>query len=513
MTLELRTVIRQVGMLMIVVSALIGAAAIFAVYDHVQGNVTDRSDLIALLLTSFIGTVVGGVLFLLGRASTEALGQREALLLVATSWIIAAVLSAIPYRLWASFRVNAAVVPHSFDSLASCFFEAMSGLTTTGATTVEQLSTLPRSILLWRALTHWIGGLGIVVLFVAVLPLLGVGGRRIYRLESPGPSPDGVTPRIQDTARSLWLIYVGLTLAEVLALKICGMGWFDSVCHTFATLATGGFGTKDASVAAFDSSAIHYVIIVFMVLAGVNFGLYHQLMQRRWRKVRKDPELRAYLVILLVATGVVTISLMGNGYGDGRADNPSFAVVVRDAMFQVVSIQTTTGFCTVDFDQWGFAAKATLLALMFVGASAGSTGGGIKVVRILIAGKVLLAELEHAYRPRVVRAVKIGRAVIDADLKLTVVVYVLGIALAFALGTILLMMLDADAGIDITSAATAAAATLNNIGPGLASVGATHHYAWLSGPSKLVLSVLMLLGRLEMFAVVALCSPRFWREE
>jgi trk system potassium uptake protein TrkH len=414
-------------------------------------------------------------------------------------------------------RPDAATAPHGFDSYLDCYFEAMSGLTTTGATILEAIGTVPPSLLLWRSLTQWLGGLGIVVLFVAVFPMLGVGGRRIFRIEAAGPTPEGVRPRIQEAARVLWMMYVGLTLVEIVALKICGMSWFDSVCHTFTTLATGGFSTLDASVAGYHSTAIHIIFIVFMFLAGVNFGLYYQLLKGQWRSVRKDPELRIYVGIILVATVFITLSILSNrppAYA-ATADSEAAPVgtVIRDSVFQVVSLQTTTGFATSDFDTWGFLAKATLVILMFVGGCAGSTGGGIKVTRIMIGVKIMIAELEHAFRPSVVRTVRVGRSVIDADLKISTLAYLLGIVVLFALGTIVLMALEVDNGIDMTSAATASAATLNNIGPGLGKVGATQNYAWFSEASKAVMCVLMVLGRLEVLTVVVLFMPRFWRAE
>ncbi len=517
MKLEIRVVLRNLGLLLLVLSAVIASVAVFAAYERWTGGPKAGGDLAALLITAGFSAACGGVLVRAGRRPGSLLGQREAFLLVAASWLVAAAVAAIPFRIWATLRVDATeltpVAVHAFDRYINCYFEAMSGLTTTGSTVVSALSTLPRSLLLWRALTQWLGGLGIVVLFVAVLPMLGGGSRRVYRIEAPGPSPDGVTPRIQDTARVLWLIYSGLTVIEILVLKTCGMGWFDAACHTFATLATGGFGTQDASMGPY-SSAVQIVVIVFMIFAGINFALYHKLLQRQWRAVRKDPELRVYLGVLLVATVIVTISLSLRAPApSAQTPAPSVAANVHDAAFQVVSLQTTTGFCTTDFDQWGFVAKAVLLTLMFIGGSAGSTGGGIKVVRIMIVAKVLWAEIEHAYRPKVVRPVRIGKAVIDADLKLNTIVYLLGIAVLFCLGTSLLMFFESSSELDITSAATAAAATLNNIGPGLAKVGPTQNFAGFSDPSKIVMSILMLLGRLEVFTVVALLSPKFWREE
>ena len=254
------------------------------------------------------------------------------------------------------------------------------GLTTTGASVLSEIERLPHGLLLWRAMTHWLGGLGIVVLFVAVLPTLGVGGKKLFQVEAPGPTSQGVRPRIVETARILWMIYVGMTVVEILALRLFGMGWFESVCHTFATLATGGFSTRNASVGAFDSLGIEVTIIVFMVLAGANFGVYYQIIRCRFQNVWRDPELRLYLGVMALASTVVAVSLMGQPVITTTGDvvTTSTADAVRYGVFQVVSIQTTTGYCTADFDQWGFVGKAVLIGLMFVGASAGSTGGGIK---------------------------------------------------------------------------------------------------------------------------------------
>ena len=514
MTLELRVIIRHLGMLLLVLSGVLAAVATFALGSDVLRGLPDHSHAQALLYSAACGLLLACLLIATGRSSSQQIGQREALLLVGLAWLGGAAVSALPYRFWAGLRPDAAETPHAFDSFLDCFFEAMSGLTTTGATILESIGTVPDSLLLWRALTQWLGGLGIVVLFVAVLPMLGVGGRRIYRLEAPGPTHEGVKPRIRDTARTLWLMYVGLTVAEIIALKTCGMSWFDSLCHTFTTLATGGFSTFDASIAGFDQTSIHVVIIVFMFLAGVNFGIYYRILQGRWRGVGKDPELRLYIGILLAATVIVTSSLLSNppeAYVAADGTRAPLGIIIRDALFQVVSVQTTTGFATADFDTWGFSAKATLMLLMFVGASAGSTGGGMKVSRILIVFKVILTELEHVYRPHVVRTTKMGRTTIHPDLKLNTLVFVVLIAVTFGAGTAALMAFETD--LDITTAATASVATLNNIGPGLARVGATQNYAWFSPESKLVMTSLMVLGRLEVFAILALFMPRFWREE
>jgi trk system potassium uptake protein TrkH len=403
----------------------------------------------------------------------------------------------------------------AFDASVNCYFEAMSGLTTTGASVLTDVASLPRSLLLWRATTHWLGGLGIVVLFVAVLPALGVGGKRLFRVEAPGPTAEGVRPRIQETARTLWLIYLGLTVAEIVLLRVCGLDLFNAVCHTFATLATGGFSTRNASVGEINSLPVDIIIIVFMVLAGVNFGIYYNGLRGKWRDVIRDPELRAYLGLLVVACAVVVACLWENYIVTtaGHHAEPSLGAAVRHGVFQVVSIQTTTGFCTANFDLWPFLPKAVLVTLMFVGASGGSTGGGIKVVRIIIVVKVVFAEIERVFRPKVVRTIRLGQSTVDPELRQAVLAYILIILFLFAVGTAALMLLEAHADIDITTAATASAATLNNIGPGLARVGAIENFAWFTAPSKVLMCILMALGRLEVFAVLVMVMPRFWFSE
>jgi len=510
---NLRSVLCQLGLLLWVLSASILAVAAWSGVRVIRGDESELLACRALLLSAFIGVGCGSGLWILAHRKTGEIGRREAMLLVALSWLVGAALSATPFRLWAAMEFDHLHHDMAFGSFVNCYFEAMSGLTTTGATVLSDIESIPRSLLLWRALTHWLGGLGIVVLFVAVLPLLGVGGKRLFRVEAPGPTAEGVRPRIQETARALWLIYLGLTLAEVLLLRICGLNWFESVCHTFATLATGGFSTRNASVGAFDSLAIDIVVIVFMLLAGVNFGIYYNVLRGRWNAIREDTELRWYLGIVAVASAVILLCLGGAAIVTtaGDMEAASTGPAARHTVFQVAAIQTTTGFCTANFDLWPFVPKALLLVLMFVGASGGSTGGGIKVVRCVIAVKVLAAEVEHVFRPNVVRTIRLGRRTIDPELRHGTLAYVLIILVLFALGTAALMMLEAGAGLDITTAATASAATLNNIGPGLAAVGAVENYGWFCGPSKIVMSLLMVLGRLEVFAIVVLFMPSFWR--
>ncbi len=466
----------------------------------------------AMLWTIVLGAAIGSTLWWIGRKANDYLGRREALLLVALSWLLGAVLAGMPYWLWANSQ---AAGDHPFRSIAACYFEAMSGLTTTGATVLSDVSGLPEPLLLWRALTQWLGGLGIVVLFVAVLPTVGVGGKKLFQVEATGPKAEGVRPRIGETARLLWLIYVGLTVVEIILLRLLDMTMFDAVCHTLTNVASGGFSTANASVGHYNSAAIDVTVMCFMLLAGVNFGLYYHLVRRNFRTVGRDPELRLYIGITIIAAIIVVASIYGSRIAttvpDQSIEQASLFQSLRYGLFQVITAHTGTGFCTADFDQWPFIAKAVLLILMFIGGSAGSTSGGLKVIRCLIVFKVMVAEIERIFRPNVVRTVRVGRLVVDNELRLGTLVYVLGILLLFMAGTLALLVLEAD--VDFTTAATASISTLNNIGPGLAQVGAVENYGHFNAASMVVMSLLMALGRLEVYAIFVLLHVNFWRRQ
>lgn len=511
--MNLRQVFRQLSLLLIVISGTLLLTAAFSLIRMSLGHDIEAQAAESLGVAGAIGAILGGAGWALTRGADGPVGRREAFLLVALSWLLGAALAAVPYRLWAALSPRASD-DHPFASWIDCYFESMSGLTTTGATILSEIESLPESILLWRALTHWFGGLGIVVLFVAVLPSLGVGGKKIYRVEAPGPSPEGLSPQIRETARALWYIYLGLTVAQIGALCLAGMNWFDAVCHSFATLATGGFSTKNASMGAYDSALIDTIVIVFMLLAGINFGLFYQAARGRASVLWKDTELRFYLVLIGGGSAIVALSLLNEPIvmttGDELA--PSTSDAIRQGVFTTVSVQTTTGFCTSDFNLWPDAARCVLISLMFVGGCAGSTGGGIKVIRIWIVLKLLVAELERAFRPKVMRPVKIGDAAIDDDQKRGTLVYVMGVFLIFAVGSVTLLLLEnGHSDCDFATASTASVATLCTIGPGLNRVGAIENYGWFSSASKSVMCVLMLIGRLEVFAILVLFTPRFWR--
>ncbi|MCB9768493.1 MAG: TrkH family potassium uptake protein [Candidatus Omnitrophica bacterium] len=505
-----RFVFNQLGKLLVV----LGAALFFvAIAERTFDEASGRSAIRALLTTAFSGAAIGGLLWWRTQSTLANLGRREALLLVALSWIVGAAFAGSPYYFWA--HMASGVEPnHRFLSAINCYFEAMSGLTTTGATILSDIESIPRSLLLWRAFTHWLGGLGIVLLFVAVLPSLGVGGKKLYQIEAPGPSPEGVHPHIRETARTLWFIYMGLTVIQVVLLCLAGMDLFESICHTFATLATGGFSTRNASVGHFNSWIVDVIIIFFMFLAGGNFGLYHQLIRGRWKQVLKDPELRTYTGLLVGGCLIVSFTLVEHPIvmTHGTEIEPSVTEAFRQGFFTTTSVQTTTGFCTSDFNQWPFLAKGVLVMLMLVGGCSGSTAGGIKVIRLWIAFRVMIAEIEKIFRPNVIRPIKVGNSAVDNDLKLATLAYILGILVLFIAGAGAIMVLEpAEHECSFTTAATASIATLCTIGPGLHQVGAVENYGWFSAPSKIILITLMALGRLEVFAIIVMFDPKFWK--
>jgi len=508
-----RQVLNLLGLLIVGLGAMLAAAAACSAVMMLRGREAERGAFLGLLVAAGASLALGGVLWRATRARFDMLGRREAFVVVAAAWLCGALMGGLPYFVWAWMAPDRA---HAFLNPVNCYFEAMSGFTTTGATVLEDVRSIPAGLLLWRAATQWLGGLGIIVLFVAVLPMLGIGGKRLFSLEMPGPAPEGVRPHIRETARVLWLIYLGMTAIEAVALRIAGLSWFDAVCHTFATVATGGFATRTTSIAGFQSAAVEVIVIVFMVLGGVNFALYYDLIRGRRRSVLRNTEVRCYLTFLTYAAAAVTIALVSAGRPlvllDGGEVPATWGNAARHGIFTVVSIQTSTGFALSDFDLWPFLARGILIALMFVGGSAGSTAGGLKVVRIVICCKVIIGEIERAFRPNVVRTVKINRAAIDNSMKLETVAYLLIMFAMFLAGAALVSVFEpASSGCDFIDAGTASAAALFNVGPGLGLVSPAKHYGWMSDASKLVLSLLMAVGRLEFFPFAVLFMPRFWK--
>jgi trk system potassium uptake protein TrkH len=425
-----------------------------------------------------------------GRLRSIPFRARDGFFAVTMAWLLAGAVGAVPFLMYGTF-----------DALVDAFFESMSGFTTTGATLLGRVEDEPEAILLWRSLTQWIGGVGIVVLVVAFAPATGLASQRVFFAEMSGITAERLTPRIADTAKIIWAVYLTFTTVGFAAYLLAGMSPFDAVNHILTTIATGGFSTRSASIAAFDSLAIEVVAIVFMVLGGVNFALYWRALTGRGSLWPQLAELRAYLVILVVAIAVVTTSLLLSdaSIAAGRA--------VRDSAFTVVSIMTSTGYTTADFDEWDAFARLVMLLLMFVGACAGSTAGGMKVIRILLLGKAAAQEVQRQIRPKTVQVLRVRGRVFSEDVRRGVLAFFSLYVLIFVAGTLVMTAF----GVEPTTAASSVIASLNIIGPGLGEVGPTENYAAIPDRGLWFLTALMLTGRLEIFTVLVLLTPAFWR--
>ena len=433
----------------------------------------------------------GAVLYFAFRgAEAEVLTQREGMAIVAFSWTAIGLTGALPFYL-------------GIDSCSfvDAVFESVSGVTTTGASILTDIESVSKGLMFWRSFNQWLGGMGIIVLSVAILPFLGVGGMQLYKAEVPSPVPDKLKPRIRDTSMVLWKVYLLITLAEVALLVFGGMSFFDALCHAFTTMPTGGFSTKNASIAHYNSVYFDTVIIVFMVLAGVNFSLHYQVLKGRPLAFWRDAECRFYLGAVLVLTLVVSFNVYGDVYR-------SIGQALRYGSFQVVSILTTTGFATADYEQWPAMSQLILLMCMFLGASAGSTGGGMKCLRVMLCFKYSYKELFALIHPRAVTHVKIAGTTVPDDVMHSVLGFMVLYMGLFAASTVLL----AGLGVDFVTAIGAVAATIGNIGPGFGMVGPVENYAQMPYLGKWLLIWCMLLGRLEVYTVIILLVPEFWRK-
>jgi trk system potassium uptake protein TrkH len=447
------------------------------------------------LLPSFLiplgaAAIVAGLYLLLVKTEASSLSTRAGFFLVSMAWLVASLLGALPF-------VISGAIPRFVDA----FFETMSGFTTTGASILTDIEALPRSMLFWRSLTHWLGGMGIIVLTVAIFPILGIGGLQLIKAEAPGPTVDKITPKVTETAKILWMTYFVLTGLEVLLLMLGGMDLYDALTHTFGTLATGGFSPKAASVGHYDSAFIDIVITIFMVLAGINFALYYKLFVGRVESVFRDSEVRAYLGIFVIVAAVLAVVLRTNGVYD------TFGESLRYGSFQAASILTTTGYATADFAVWPAAAQVLLFLLMFIGGSSGSTGGGIKVVRIITLLKQAVNEMNYLLHPRGIFSIKLS----GTQVKKNVVYAISGFVILYMFLILLTAVIVGLSGYDLLTSVSTALVTLGNIGPGFAMVGPTQNYAFFPDHVKWILSFVMMMGRLEVFTVLILFTPRFWR--
>jgi trk system potassium uptake protein TrkH len=444
-------------------------------------------------LTAMLCTVaIGGVLWLLTRRYKGELSIRHGYLLVVSMWTAMPAVATLPLLL---------ILPDL--SFTDAYFETMSGLTTTGATVLTGLDSLPPAVNIWRHELNWLGGMGIIVLAVAVLPLLGVGGRQLFKAETPGPMKDSaLTPRITETARNLWLVYTGITLACIISLKLVGMNWLDAICHSFAAMGLGGFSTHDASVGYFNSPAIEAVLMLFMLLAAMNFATHFQAVRARsFKPYRMDVEgLSTLGVILVSCVGVACFLWYKGTYSD-------YLTALRFASFNLVSLATDCGFSNTDFNQWPIFAPMWMLFLSSVVASSGSTGGGIKMIRTLVLFKQAGREFVKLLHPAAINPMKIGGQIISNS----VVFSVLGFIFLYFMSVVTLTFVLLISGMDFISAFSAVIACINNAGPGLGLVGPAGNYGILSDFQTWVCTIAMLIGRLEIFTVLILFTPQFWR--
>lgn len=455
-----------------------------------------------IALSGIVVVVAGIVSMVLTRKHKKEINKREGYIVVTFGWIIMSLSGTLPY-----------VLTESIPSFTNAFFETMSGYTTTGATILNDIEIIPKGVLFWRSTTHWIGGMGIIVLAIAILPLLGIGGMELFAAEAPGPSADKLHPRITDTAKRLWLIYFGYTVAETLLLKLAGMSFFDAINHSMATLSTGGFSTKNASVAYWNNQPlIQYIIIVFMFLAGTNFVLSYFAFKGKINKIINDEEFKLYFKFIVIFTLIAAVIIYF------KADVPLSSIkhpmvlgepesAFRHALFQVLTVITTTGFITADFTMWTPFLMVFFFGLMFLGGSAGSTSGGVKVVRHLILIKNGFLEFKRTLHPNAIVPVRYNKKAINRFIVFNVLAFFILYMLSFIIGALVFSMFE----IDFKSAIGLAASTLGNVGPALGDFGPVNNYAALPPLAQWWASFLMLIGRLELFTVLILFTPFFWR--
>ncbi len=483
--MSVRRVLNVVGLLQVFAALSMALAGVVSLFYR-------DGDTVGIFLAAAVTLILGSLAYYFTRFKGE-IGSREGFAIVTFAWTGAAVFGALPY-----------LFTGTIQGFVPAVFESMSGFTTTGATVFTEIESLPHGILFWRAFTHWLGGMGIIVLAIAILPYLGVGGMQLFKAEVPGPTPERLRPRITQTAKLLWYVYLGLSVLETILLMFGGMDLFDASTHTFATLATGGFSTKNTSIAHFQSPYIHYVIILFMYLAGVNFALHFRAVSGHLDYF-KDHEWRFFTLLLLGASvALMALNMLGGSYSFTPG---GIEEAFRDGLFQATAIGTTTGFVTADYESWVPASQMLIFILFFTGGMAGSTGGGVKSVRVLLLLKQTGMELRKHLHPRAVLLARVGRRVVKEDVLANVLGFVILYVLLFLAGAMVLALL----GVDFLTALGASAATVGNIGPGLGGVGPTDNYGWMSEPALAVMSFLMLVGRLEIYTVLLLFHAETWK--
>jgi len=457
------------------------------VVSLVNSDGSEKALLYSISATCGLGIIIFA---LAGKQPDRYLSHQDGVVIVSLGWIVACFVATMPYLL-----------SGSISNFTDAYFECMSGFTTTGASIVTDVEKLPKGILLWRSETQWLGGMGIIVLSIAILPFLGIGGMQLYKAETPSPVVDKLTPRISDTAASLWKIYIAFTVVQIGLLFGGGMTLFDATCHTFTTMPTGGFSTKNTSIAHYQSFYFDFIIIVFMIIAGTNFSLHYKLFKGQFTTVSKNPELRMFWGVVIGFSLLVACDIYGNAYG-------SIIDSLRYATFQVVSMITTTGFATADFTKWPAFSQLILLMCMFLGSMAGSTGGAIKIMRFVLILKHSYLEIFRIIHPHATTIVKLGDIPVPQSVLRSIWgFFALYIGL-FIIATLFMSLL----GLDMISSISSVATCIGNVGPGLGSLGPMDNFSGVPFMGKWILIFCMLLGRLEIFTVIALLMPGFWKK-
>ncbi|MEA3489355.1 MAG: TrkH family potassium uptake protein [Candidatus Omnitrophota bacterium] len=529
-------IIFSVGKLLEILAFILLIPAIIAFFEipsKVFPDIIFNCKLLGFVIAIVSSFVCGNFLKLIGSKELTGTGIREGFAIVTFGWLILTLFGSMPLFVYFISQAETVTMNVGIRAVTDSYFEIMSGFTTTGATILTNVEALPRGILYWRSMTHWLGGMGIVTMALAILPAFGIASYQMFRGEVPGPTSERLKPRLAQTAKILWGVYALLTLVEIILLKFGGMSFFDAQCHAFGTMATGGFSTKNTSIGAYNSAYIDWVVIVFMFFAGMNFIIHYQvLFARKWNFLKNNREFRFYAAVLLIAILLSTVVLQIRGIAPEEQITNSFRSqplsenaltkkiateeakirppfdTLRYAAFQVVSITTTTGYSTADTDIWPNFIRFMLVVLMFFGGCAGSTGGGIKMTRIMVGIKAAWREVKTLIQPRLISPIKIARKELKEKQVANIVGFIalfLGCFVIFS--AIMSFLID-----DFTTAVTSVVATMCNIGPGLSGIGTTENYAWIPISGKWILALCMLLGRLEIYTVLIALSPISWKK-
>ena len=484
MKFNYKVILNILGLLILLNGAFMMTCLPFSMYY-------DGDDMYPMLVAAIVTIFAGYVTFVATKQyKSKELKKKDGYLIVTLGWITMSIFGTLPYLL--SGTIN---------NFTDAFFETMSGFTTTGASVLIDIEAVDKGVLFWRSLTQWIGGMGIIVLAVAILPILGIGGMQLFVAEAPGITPDKLKPRITETAKRLWYIYVGLTFTEMILLWIGGMTFFDAINHALTTMATGGFSTKNASIAHYQSPFIQYTIIVFMFLAGTNFTLTYFGLHGRFKVMLANEEFQFYSIATILLSVIIGVNV--HFHYDGH-----WEVSLRDSLFQVVSILTTTGYVSADYSLWPFNTVMILFVIMFFGASAGSTAGGVKIVRHVILIKNSILELKRQLHPSAIIPVRFNKKAVHRDITFNILAFIMIYISIFATGSVVMTWI----GVDFLTALGSVATSLGNIGPGLGDVGPVDNFSGIPTLGKWFLSFLMLLGRLELFTVLILLTPFFWKK-